>query len=136
MENSRTQEIERMLKDYFAGYNYLSGAPEDVIRKMKKALVVPATVVERLVSKALSAVAVLEPCIEKLSISDMQLISELYDSNESVKHQVEGIAASRYTSARTVYRMRLEVLGKIDSLIPATITAEERDVLFDTRWRK
>lgn len=134
MDKARTQQLEQMLKDYFTGYNYLSGAPEHVVRKMKDKRIIPATVVERLVSKALRAIAELEPYIEKLNIVDMQLLSEIYDSNESIKHQVESVAASRYSSPRTVYRMRLDILEKIDSHMPSALSDEERDNLFDARW--
>ncbi len=136
MDKIRTQEIEQMLKEYFTGYNYLSGAPEDVIQKMKHTQVLPANVAERLVKKSLRAIAEIEPYIENLSITDMQLIAEMYDSDESVKHQAESIAATRYSSPRTLYRMRLEILKKIDKAMPAVLSDKEREALFSRRWHR
>lgn len=114
----------------------MSGAPEDVIQKMKHTQVLPANVVERLVKKSLRAIAEIEPYIEKLSIADIQLITEMYDSYESVKHQAESIAATRYSSPRTLYRMRLEILKKIDKAMPAVLSDEEREALFIRRWHR
>ncbi len=119
MNKTRIQEIERMLKGYFAAYNCLTAVPNEVVKKMRGTGVVPSNTTEMLVSKALSNIAALDPSIDKLSIAEFQLLAAIYDSNETVRHQAEMLAEERSLTLRTLYRARLDVLEKIEKTLSA-----------------
>lgn len=134
MEKVRIQEIERMLKGYFAAYNCLSTVPNEVVQKMKSASITPANTTEMLVGKALSNIAELGPGIDRLSIAEFQLLAELYDSDETVKHQAEKLAMDKGMTLRTLYRMRLDVLEKINETLSAGLSEAEKRAAFERRW--
>ncbi len=133
MDKTRIQEIERMLKGYFAAYNCLTAVPNEVIQKMRGLGVEPTNATERLVSKALSNIAMLDPSIDKLSIAEFQLLAELYDSDETVRHQAERLADEKGMTLRTLYRARLDILEKIDRILFAPLSDKTNNTVSKCR---
>jgi len=96
----------------------------------------PESRTEMLVGKALQMIAELDPSVDALSITDIELLAELYGSDETVRHQAEKIAMEKGITLRTVYRMRLDILGKINKTLPSVLSESEKNRFFERRWQE
>lgn len=137
MINPIVQELEKRLAEYFAAYKCLSDAPSGVVQKMKHTRFgsKPDNVTEKVVGKAMTVIAEIDPYIEGLSLSEYELLSELYDTDKPVKDQVERIANEKGLTLRTVYRTRLEILEKLLKTMPREVSESEKVAIYEKRWR-
>ena len=135
MEKNRIQKLEQILKDFFAAYGCLTNSPDETVQRMKLNHTSPQNRKEMLICKALQIIAELDPSIDALSITETEMLAELYDSTETVRHQAETLAKNKGVTLRTVYRMRLDLLEKIDKTLSIVLSDSDRQRCFETRWR-